>query len=88
MQTLCIKSAEALVISSGIKSGKFSEILVLPKIIKHRSLRSLPVKLIKIGAKIVRNHRYATSQTAEVAIDKRLFTEILYQIERLRYCSF
>ena len=50
--------------------------------IKHRSLRSLLVKLIKIGAKVVRHSRYVTLQMAEFAIDKRLFAEILARIER------
>jgi len=48
-------------------------------------LHSLLVRLIKIGAKVVRHSRYITFQMAEVAIDKRLFTEILARIERLRY---
>ena len=57
---------------------------VLPRKIKHWSLRSLLAKLIKIGAKVVRHRRYVTFQMAEVAIDKRLFAEILARIERLR----
>jgi len=61
--------------------------LVLPSKIKHWSLRSLLVKLIKIRAKVVRHSRYITFQMAEVAIDKRLFAEILARIERLRYYS-
>ena len=55
--------------------------------VRHWSLRSLLVKLIKIGAKIVRHSRYVTFQMAEVAIDKRLFAEILSRIERLRCYS-
>jgi hypothetical protein len=65
--------------------GNFLRRLVLPKKIKHWSLRSLLVKLIKIGAKVVRHSRYVTFQMAEVAIDKRLFAEILARIERLRF---
>ena len=61
--------------------------LVLPKKIKHWSFRSLLVKLIKIGAKIARHGRYVTFQMAEVAIDKRLFAEILARIKRLRCYS-
>jgi len=64
--------------------GNFLRRLVLPKIIKHWSLRSLLVKLIKIEAKVVRHSRYVTFQMAEVTIDKRLFAEILIRIERLR----
>ena len=36
------------------------------------------------GAKVVRHSRYVTFQMAEVALDKRLFAEILARIERLR----
>ena len=65
--------------------GNFLRRLVLPKKIKHWSLRSLLVKLIKIGAKVLRHSRYTTFQMAEVAIDKRLFAEILARIERIRF---
>jgi hypothetical protein len=67
--------------------GNFLRRLVLPKKIKHWSLRSLLVKLIKIGAKVVRHGRYVIFQMAEVALDKRLFAEILSRIERLRCYS-
>ena len=67
--------------------GNFLRRLVLPKKIKHWSLRSLLVKLIKIGAKVIMHSRYITFQMAEVAIDKRLFAEILSRIERLRFYS-
>ena len=67
--------------------GNFLRRLVLPSKIKHWSLLSLLVKLIKIGGKVIRHSRYVTFQMAEVAIDKRLFAEILARIERLRYHS-
>ena len=54
---------------------------------KYSSLRSLLVKFIKTGAKIVRHSRYVTFQMAEVAIKKKLFAEILSKIERLRCYS-
>ena len=63
--------------------GNFLRCLVLPKKIKHWTLRRPLVKLIKLGAKVVRHSRYVTFQMAEVAIDKRLFAEILARIERL-----
>jgi len=66
--------------------GNFLRRLVLPREIKHWSLRSLLVKLIKIGAKIVKHSRYVTFQMAEVAIKQKLFAEILSRIEQLR-CS-
>ena len=56
--------------------GNFLRRLALPTKIKHWSLRSLLVKLIKIGAKVVRSGRYTTFQMAEVMRSggrKRLF---------------
>ena len=64
--------------------GNFLRRLVLPRKIKHWSLRSLLVKLIKIGAKVVRHSKYITFQMAEVAISKRPFAEILTRIGLLR----
>ena len=67
--------------------GNFLRRLVLPGKIKHWSLRSLVVKLIKIGAKVVRHSRCVTFQMAEVAISKEIFAEILSRTNRLRCCS-
>ena len=60
--------------------------LALPTKIKHWSLRSLLVKLIKIGAKVVRSGRYTTFKMAEVVVSKDVFAEILARISRLRCC--
>ncbi len=65
--------------------GNFLRRLVLPRKIKHWSLRSLLTRFIKIGAKVVRHSRYVTFQMAEVTINKKIFTEILCRIDRLRY---
>ncbi|MBN1223370.1 MAG: IS1380 family transposase [Candidatus Aminicenantes bacterium] len=67
--------------------GNFLRRLALPGKIKRWSLRSLLVKLIKIGAKVLRHSRYVIFQMAEVAIRKEIFAEILYRISRLRCCS-
>jgi len=67
--------------------GNFLRRLVLPREIKHWSLRTLLTKLIKIGAKVVRHRRYVTFQMAEVAVSRKLFAEILLRIERLRCCT-
>ena len=67
--------------------GNFLRRLVLPDRIKHWSLRTLLVKLIKIGAKVLRRSRYITFQMAEVAIRKEVIAEILSRINRLRCCS-
>jgi hypothetical protein len=47
-------------------------------------LVTLCVKLIKIGAKVVRHGRYITFQLAEIAIPRALFVEILGLIDGLR----
>jgi hypothetical protein len=67
--------------------ANFLRRLVLPRKIKHWSLRTLLVKLIKIGAKVLRQSRYITFQMAEVAIRKEIFAEILSRINLLRCCS-
>ena len=64
--------------------GNFLRRLALPKRVKQWSLRTLRVKLIKIGAKVVKHARYVTFQMAEVLVSKRLFEEILERIHRLK----
>jgi hypothetical protein len=64
--------------------GNFLRRLALPKTVKQWSLRTLRVKLIKIGAKVVKHARYVTFQMAEVLVSKRLFQEILEGIHRLK----
>ena len=49
-----------------------------------RGLAMRPVKLVKIGAKVVRHARYAVFQMAEVAVPKELFEKILRLIDGLR----
>ena len=66
--------------------GNFLRRLLLPRNVKNWSLRSLLVKLIKIGAKVVRHGRYRIFQMAEVAISKALFAEVLWRADRLRSC--
>jgi hypothetical protein len=64
--------------------GNFLRRLALPKKIKDWSLRTLQVKLIKIGAKVVSHAGYVTFQMAEVLVSKSLFHEILERIRRLK----
>ena len=64
--------------------GNFLRRLVLQKKISNWSLRTLQVKLIKIGAKVVKHARYVTFQMAEVLVSKRLFQEILERIHQLK----
>ena len=64
--------------------GNFMRTLAMPKTVERWSMTSLREKLIKIGAKVVSHGRYVTFQLAEVAVPRRLFTEILSLISRLR----
>ena len=65
--------------------GNFLRRLVLPRSIKHWSLRTLLTKLIKIGAKVVRHGRMVTFQMAEVAVSKEIWAGLLCRIDRLRW---
>ncbi len=67
--------------------GNFLRRRVLPGKIKHWSLRTLLVKLIKIGAKVLRHSRYVIFQMAEVAISKEIFAEIISRTNRSRCYS-
>jgi hypothetical protein len=58
--------------------------LALPEELEHWSLTTLREKLVKIGARIVRDGRYVVFQLAEVAVLRALFAEILRRIDRLR----
>ena len=64
--------------------GNFLRRLALPRRVRQWSLRTLRVKLIKIGAKVIRHSRYMIFQMAEVLVSKRLFQEILERIHRLK----
>ena len=57
----------------GTKHTKCGEMQAFSKRVKEWSLRTLRVKLIKIGAKVVKHARYVTFQMAEVLVSKRLF---------------
>jgi hypothetical protein len=64
--------------------GNFLRALMTPEPIKDWSLTSLQEMLIKIGAKVVSQGRYAAFQMAEVAIPRTLFAEFLWLISELR----
>ena len=51
---------------------------------EHWSLTTLRKKLVKIGAKVVKDGRYVTFQLAEVAVPRGLFRKILNLIDDLR----
>ncbi len=55
----------------------------LPGKVSHWSLRSVQLKMIKIGAKVVSHSRRMVFQCAEVAISEALFAELLQRIHGL-----
>ena len=63
--------------------GNFLRRLCLPKAVKHWSLRSVQVKLIKMGGRLVRHSRRLIFQLAEVSVPRRLFQGVLDRIGRL-----
>jgi hypothetical protein len=56
---------------------------VLPSKVSHWSLRSVQLKLIKIGAKVVNHSRRTVFQCAEVAVFEDLFADLLDHIHSL-----
>jgi len=64
--------------------GNLLRRLALPKAVKDWSLRSLQVKLIKMGGRIVRHARRIVFQLAELAVPGELFAAIIERITRLR----
>ena len=56
----------------------------LPEAMADWSLTSLQLKLIKIGARVVRHARAITFQLAEVAVTGAMVSAILAAIRRLR----
>jgi len=63
--------------------GNFMCRLALPEPVKHWSLRSVQIKLIKIGGRLVRHARRLVFQLAEVAVPKEVFQGVLERIGRL-----
>ena len=57
---------------------------VLPRAVRHWTLKTLREKLINIGAKVVRHSRKTVFQMTEVAVPRELFRAILEGIGRLR----
>ena len=64
--------------------GNFLRTLVLPDPIADWSLTSLRDRMIKIGAKAVRNARSIILQLAEVAVPRELWAEMLATISGLK----
>jgi hypothetical protein len=65
--------------------GNFLRRFALPKEVSAWSLRSIQLKLVKIGAKVISHARRTVFQFAEVAVSKALFVKMLARIHGLRY---
>jgi hypothetical protein len=63
--------------------GNFLRRLCLPKAVKDWSLRSLQVKFIKIGGRLVRHARRLVFQLAEISVPRDLFQGVLEGIAAL-----
>jgi hypothetical protein len=63
--------------------GNFLRRFALPSKVSHWSLRSVQLKLIKIGAKVVNHARRTVFQCAEVAISEALFADLLKRVRCL-----
>jgi len=63
--------------------GNFLRRFALPSKVSHWSIRSIQLKLIKIGAKVVSHSRMTIFQCAEVAIPGELFEDLLSRIRSL-----
>ena len=63
--------------------GTFLRRLCLPKAVRYWSLRSVQVKLIKMGGRLVRHARRLIFQLSEVSVPQRLFQGVLDRIGRL-----
>ena len=60
--------------------GNFLRRLCLPKAVNHWSLRSVQIKIIKIGALLVRHARRLVFHLAEVAVPRDVFRQVLERI--------
>jgi hypothetical protein len=63
--------------------GNFLRTLALPEGIKHWSLRSIQLKLIKIGGRLIKHARYYGLLLAETVINHKIFSGLLANIRRL-----
>jgi Transposase DDE domain group 1 len=64
--------------------ASFPRTLALPEAVRHWSMTTLRDRLVKIGARIVRQGRSISFQMAEVMVPRRMFQQILAAITALR----
>jgi hypothetical protein len=64
--------------------GNFTRTLILPDGIKHWSLRTIQLKLIKTGGRLIKHARYYCLLLAETVINRHTFSGLMNNIRRLR----
>jgi len=85
VQAVSRQRSAAATACAGLQPGHFaSRCIELPEAMADWSLTSLQIKLIKIGARVVRHARAITFQLAEVAVTGPMVRAILTAIRRLR----
>ncbi len=67
--------------------GNFLRTLALPEGIKRWSLRSIQLKLIKIGGRLIKHARYYCLLLAETVINHKIFSGLLNNIRHLSPAS-
>ncbi len=67
--------------------GNFLRTLVLPKKIKHWSLKTIQLKLIKTGGRLIKHARYYCLLLAEVSITEKIFSGLMNNIRKLNPAS-
>ena len=70
-------------IVTNMSAKDFMRRFALPKEVERWSLRSVQLKLIKIGAKVISHSRKAVFQMEEVAVSEGLFAALLERIRSL-----
>jgi len=63
--------------------GNFTRTLALPDGIKHWSLRTIQLKLIKTGGRLIKHARYYCLLLAETVINRSIFSGLMKNIRRL-----
>lgn len=67
--------------------GDFLRRFGLPRKVSHWSLRSVQLKLLKIGARVTSHSRRTIFHCAEVAVSAALFSDLLERIHFLATAS-
>ena len=78
-----LSGARLLLFVLAYNLGNFLRRLGLPRAVKDWPLRSLQVKLIKMGGRLVRHARRLVFQLAEIAVPRDRFQDVLERIAAL-----